>query len=42
MAASATIPNIYDVGQWMGQGWSEGGMTLDNRYDTYPKFRLLH
>lgn len=25
IAVSATIPNINDIGQWIGQGCSEGG-----------------
>ena len=28
VAVSATVPNISDVGMWIGQGWSRGGMTL--------------
>ena len=26
VAVSATVPNIHDVGVWIGQGWSEGGI----------------
>lgn len=29
VAVSATIPNIDELGQWIGQSWSKGGKDLD-------------
>ena len=26
IAVSATVPNLHDIGQWIGRGWSEGGI----------------
>ena len=43
IAASATIPNINDIGQWIGQGSCEGGTSYHvvNKVLTL-KFPPLH